>query len=407
MRQFFYICSIFICSSIVHAQYYDTIPKGVRLLLGKHIQSEVSSSYNQSKAESPYKYEIELNTKNLEKIDDQTVKEALELFKPYQEAYDQISLGNHRVEGSASVNVNAYAFAYGLTDRLTAYVGIPIYDAKVSMKYKKTKNDSLDKVADILQKKHGDDWAQTLGINVENFYKLDESLIQSGFVNGLGYNEIGDWRGTGLGDTELGIMYNFLREDNYGLMSTFGLIAPTGYVDDPDLIQDIGFGDGQWDAFFEFGGGYVINSQIILNAWSRYTYQFESSKTLRTPYSYDTNISDKKDKYNEKLGNKLLIGLNSDLIFNDWFKLQPNLIFQQTAKAKYKSDNSEADKMLENNTESESQSFKLLSQVSSVNLYKQNKFFLPGQINLSYQHMLSGKNTPKVNILELEFRMFF
>jgi hypothetical protein len=389
------------------AQYYDTLPKGVRLVMGKYVQSTVNSSFNNTKSLNPYSFEIDANIKSLEKIDDPTVKEALELFKPYSEAYDKINLGTHKVDAKADVSVAAYAYGHGITNRITAYVAVPIYKANVSVDYKKTKANNNKEVSEILQKEYGDNFAQGLGNLVENFYDIDGQTIQSAFVNALGYDEIGDWSGTGLGDMELGVLYNFLRTEDYGLMITGGAIVPTGYEDDPDIIQDIGFGDGQWDAFVEFGGGKKINNNMFINAYTRYTYQFSSKKTLRIPFSDDVSVSDKKGSFTEKLGNKILAVAELELIPNDWLKIKPSYIYSYTEKAEYESSNSSANRLLALNTESYSSSIKLLGQLTSVNLFNQKKFLLPGQINISYQSMLNGKNTPKADLYEMEFRMFF
>ncbi len=407
MPKFLIFIIICIQSSISFAQYYDTLPKGVRLISTRFIQSEVSSSYNQSQSESPYTYQINTDIENLEDIDNEFVQDALKVFEEYPEAYSKLSLGNHKIDADAEVNVDVYAFGYGITNRVTAYIGLPIYKADVHVNYKQTKNNSNQEVAETLQKLYGDDWAQTLGNAMENFYNLDDTTIQSGIVNSLGYEELGDWSGNGVGDVELGVMYNFSRTSRYGFMATTGLVLPTGYVDDPDIIQDIGFGDGQLDAFLEFGGGIFLRDNIVFNAWTRYTYQFESEKELRVPYSNEISLSDEKDTFNEKLGNKVDVGFDTEFFITDWLKFQPGFIYKYTEKAKYESKNKKANEYLANNTDSESQSIKLLTQLSSVNLFKRDKFVLPAQINFSIQKMVRGRNTAKVDLIELDFRMFF
>ncbi len=407
LHKLLFIYFLLLSSTSAVAQYYNTLPQGVRLFVNKYVQSQVSSSFNKSQSEAPYSYKIQTDIETLEKIDDEKLKKALALISPYQDAYNQISLGTHQIEANADVKVNAYALGYGITNKITAYVGIPVFDAKVNLDYTRVNNGTLDQVAATLQNKYGDDWAQTLGNIVENLYDIDAGVIQSGLVNGMGYEELGSWNGQGLGDTEIGIMYNFLNRPTYGFMLTVGTIAPTGYVDDPDIIQDIGFGDGQWDAFMEFGGGKKLNSYTILDSWLRYTYQFSSEKTLRIPYSSQTNISDRKGNFNEKLGNKLTYSLGATQIFSDWFSVQSSYLYNQTEKARYESEYKDANKYLAQNTESHSHNIKLMAQLSSVKLFQQEEFMIPAKFSFSYQQMISGKNTPKADILELEFRMFF
>ena len=407
LKNFVLVSFFILCSFNVNAQYYSTLPKGVRMLFSRYIKSDVSSSYNQGQSETPYAYEIETDIRTLEKIEDDTVQEILDLFKDYPEAYEKISLGTHKMEANASVEVNVFAFGYGITDRVMAYVGVPIYDARVNLKYTKEKNSSQKEVAETLQNMYGDNWAQTLGNVVEKVYGIDGGTIQSGVTNALGYEELGDWQAKGLGDIELGLMYNFVNKDDYGFLATFGAVAPTGYVDDPDILQDMGFGDGQWDAFVELGGGYIIDKNLVFNSWTRYTYQFESEKELRVPYNQDISISDQKANFYQKLGNKTDIGLSADIYLSDWFKFIPTFLYSHTDATKYYSADDTANQILGQNTESYSQSLKLQGQLSSVRLFAQNKFVAPGLINFAYQTMLEGKNTPKVDLIEVEFRMYF
>lgn len=402
-----FFCVLLLLTSSVSAQNYETLPKGVRMFFTRNVQSDVKSSYNKSSSETPYQYEINADIENLAQIEDDTVKDVLSLFKEYPDAYNQISLGRHRLEAEANVEVNAYAFAYGVTNRLTAYIGLPIYDARVNLNYKTVQNSSKEKVAEALQKEYGDDWAQTLGNIVDQVYDIDAGIIQSAFVNTLGYDELGSWSGTGLGDMEFGLFYNFLREYKYGMFTRFGGVAPTGYVDDPDIIQDIGFGDGQWDAFVEYGGAYIINKNFILNAETRYTYQFASEKRLRVPISEDIPLSDETATFTEKLGNRLETRVGIEFLPNDWLRVAPTLINVYTEQAEYTSSDDDANRLLALNTESSSRSFRIDTRLTSTNLFQQGRFPLPVQLTFSVQNMLEGRNVPRTDLVEFEFRMFF
>ncbi|MBT4792510.1 MAG: hypothetical protein HON90_13140 [Halobacteriovoraceae bacterium] len=377
------------------------------MISNRHIQSNIKSSYNKSKSETPYAYKVDADIDTLKNVDNEAIQSILTLFEPYPEALKELSFGSHKIEANAKVKIDVYAFAYGITNKLTAYIGMPIYDAKVKVRYKKLSENSNKKVSEILQKKYGDDMAQTLGNMVENFYTIDETVIQSAIVNSLGYKELGDWSGQGLGDTEIGLKYNIINKKRYGVLTSFGAVAPTGYVDDPDLIQDIGFGDGQWDVFFELGSGYHLSDNLIFNSWGRYTHQFESKKKLRVPFSEKIEISGQKQTFNEKLGNKTDLGIDLEFIATDWLTFRPAISYSTTEKANYKSNNSAVDSLLEENSNSYSQNFMFQTQLSSVNLYLKNKFILPAQLNFSYQTMIEGRNTPKVDLYDIEFRMFF
>ncbi len=394
-------------SQSVSAQNYMTLPKGVRMFFARNVQSDVESSYNKSASETPYKYEINADIENLETLDDERVQGVLEVFKDYPDAYNLISLGRYKLEASAQVEVNAYAFAYGINNRLTAYIGLPIYDAKVKLDYRTVKKSTGAEVSDALIQEYGDDYAQALGQVVDQIYSIDAGVIQSAFVNNLGYQELGDWQGSGLGDLEFGLFYNFLRESKYGAYAKLGGVAPTGYVDNPDIIQDIGFGDGQWDSYLEVGAAYRVLPKLFLEAETRYTYQFSSEKRLRVPLSADIPLSEETATFEEKLGNRYDTYLRATINATDWLSIEPAMIFTYTEKAKYDSSNSSANRILALNTESNSRSFRVDAKITTANLYLMNKFPIPTQLTFSAQNMIEGKNVAKTDLVEFELRMFF
>lgn len=395
------------------AQYYKTLPKGVRLGVYRNVKSQVDSTYNKTSNESPLSYQIEANVDFLESIENETIQTALALLKPYPKAYENLNLGEYKIDAKADVEVDGYGFAYGVTNKVTAYMIMPIYKANVKMNYKRTKSNSYDTIANNLQDNTNDDFAQAIGTFVDQYsdkLDVDSGFLQSLVVNGLGYDEVGDWQGEGLGDVELGIMYNFLTTNKYGLLLSGGTVAPTGRTDDPDIIQDINFGDGQWDIFTEFGGSYHLSSKFVFNSFYRYTYQFATDKSLRVPYSADVNFGDEKQSYKEKLGNKSLFHLSTDYYVNDWILFNAAYEYESIDEAQYTARNTDysySENYLAASTGSETHNVRLTSEFTTVGLYQQKKFVLPAAVKFIYQTMLEGTNTAKVDRYEVEFRMYF
>jgi hypothetical protein len=322
-------------------------------------------------------------------------------------------LGEYKISAKADVNVDGYGFAYGITNKVTAYMAMPIFKANVAINYKRTQSNNYQDVADSLQNTTGDDLAQAIGDFLDEYsdqLDVDDSFIQNLVVNGVGYDEVGSWQGEGLGDIELGVMYNFLTTKNYGLLISGGAIAPTGRIDDPDIIQDIGFGDGQWDLFAEFGGSYHLSDSIVLNSYIRYTHQLSSDKTLRVPISAEVNLGDEKTRYNEKLGDKVLLHLSNEYYLNDWLSFKADYEFEKIAKASYSaydSDYSYSNNYLASNTDITVHTGRVTAELNSVALYQSKRFILPGAVKFIYQTTLEGTNTAKIDRYEVEFRMFF
>lgn len=402
------ICAI--SSFSLFAQYYNTLPKGVRTAVYRNVQtSEIDSTYNQNSTLNPISYDIEVNADSLNSIENESIQGVFEYVKGVNpEGFSKISAGAFKISGAATLNVDGYGIGWGITDRLTAYGSLPIYQANVKMKYTRTKQNNFEEVGDIYSSGSDNDLGQGLGNILGSIPDvLSGPTIQNMITEQYGYKEIGDWSGQGPGDLELGLMYNFLNRESYGLMLTGGAVAPTGRQDDPDILQDIAFGDGQWDAFMEFGGGYKLSNSLILNSFARYTHQFEAQKELRVPQSSDNATSSQKGSFLEKRGNKVLTNFNVDYIHNDWLNFNAAYISENIGKSRYESDFGDANEWLAANTNSSAQSIRLKAELSSVNSYMKQEFLLPAQIKFYYQSTLSGQNSPDVDRYEVEFRMFF
>ncbi len=410
MRATTFIALIFVATIPgAYAKYWKTLPEGVRLLAYRNVQtSKISSSFNQSKAETPFKYEVEANAAALQGISEEINTYFEFLKQASSEAHDKFSLGTYRLQAEAQVNVNGFGAAYGHTENLTWYFSLPVYSANVNLKYKRVKGNNYQDVANIVNGTNtNNNLNQGLGNLTERLPDINGNVLQSLFVNTFKYKEIGDWQGDGLGDLEVGGIYKLIDTGRMGMATSFGLVAPTGHVEDPDIIQDISFGDGQWDIFGEIGGGISILERLTWNAYSRFTYQLPSEKTKRIPYDPNVQISADKDVFIEKLGNKLELATNLGLQVNDWTLLTVAYIYNYQEASQYQSEHRQANEWLALNTESESHSMRFSSEISSITPYLKKEFLLPASLTFNYQTMLRGQNVPKVDRYEVELRMFF
>ena len=395
-------------STSAFSAYYDTLPAGVRMIVFKNVNSTtVNSQLDKDGRINDMKVEVDASAKELAALNDQYVNAFLDLYKQYPDAFKALSLGHFKASVEADVSVNAYGFAYGITDRISAYAALPIYKADVRMKFNRASSSTFNQVAEILQSYTGDDYAQSLGNITQSFYEVDGNMLQSIVVNGYGYNEVGDWSAQGPGDMEFGLLYNFYKGEDFGMLVTLGGAAPTGYVDDPDLLQDIGFGDGQWDGFIELGGDYRLSNGLNTYLWSRYTYQFSSEKELRIPTSADFPLSDQKGVFEEKLGNSLLTATGIDYTLNDWAAINFEYQIYSREKASYSSQYTAANEYLAANTGSTKQVLKSVFTLSSVQPFLKQKFLLPAMVKIGYEKLVYGTNTPDNDLITLEFRMMF
>jgi hypothetical protein len=396
--------------SCAFSAYYDTLPEGVRVLDYRNITTtRINSSYNQSQEVSPYKYNINLDAKIISEVDP-LIKEELDTIKSFSpDAYNMFSVGEYGIEADAAVNVNVFGLGWGLTSRLTVYFGVPFYRTEVDILYKRIKGDNHQATAQEIHNMGRSDLDGLYESAVEALSNvdIDASFFQSVLVDEYKYKPVGRWVGHDFGDTELGAIYRLTNLKDRGAAMQFGVILPTGYVEDPSIIQDISFGDGQTDLFFEIGGGIFLSEKMAVNSSIRYTYQMPGSRDMRVPESEDFALSDKVGNFDYKLGDKININMSTDYTYNAWLELRAGYELDIQQQSVYSSEYTEANRILGLGTDTMSHNLRLGAILTSVKLFQQKKFLIPGSLDFSILHMLTGQNVAKASRFELQFRMFF
>lgn len=225
----------FLLSAKANAAYYDVLPKGVRNLTYQYTMTgEITGRYTNSGNLQGYNINANINADSIKGIN-AAVDTYLGTLS--QDDYNAFSFGTFQGSATSKVKVQGLGGGYGVTDKITLYGFIPFYSATVNLNIERTEK-GRNNVGTAIQ--------------LENLPDVDVRLIQSLFVNYYQYQPLGRWQADDFGDLEMGAMYQLRKWRNAGALINVGFVAPTGRADNPDILQDIAFGDGQWDAFFEF-----------------------------------------------------------------------------------------------------------------------------------------------------------
>ncbi len=397
--------------SYVRAAYYDTLPKGVRMVVMRQVKTgQINSAYNRAGKNEPYFFKINLDAKALEDFSSfsQSIFEQIKSIN--QAAYDEFSLGQFEAQGHANVEVKGAGLAFGITNRLTAYGAFPFYDARVDLQMKQTGSSNLASVAAKLDKTGNSaqaDMIETIATQFANINITGET-VQSAVVNGYNYKPLGNWQAQGPGDFELGVIYRLTDWEFSGLALSGGVVLPTGREDDPDMLQDFAFGDGQTDLFLEFGGGIRIpETRLSFDSYVRYTYQFAHNRRLRLPESESFPYSSQEAIFYEKLGNMLNFETTASYQFTRWFGVSSAYLESYRPQTQYDSPYEMANSIYAENTERREQFIKVGTHFSTVPLYKSGDFFLPFAANITAQKMIGGLNAPNYSRVDFELRFFF
>jgi len=395
------------------AYYYATLPAGVRAFAYHYTSTtDINSSYNDQKQNDPHFIQQSFDAKTLEGVNLATNALFNELKKTSPEAYKNFSFGAYEAKANANISVQTTALGYGFTNHFTSYVTFPYYRAKVNLDVNRTANNQHETVSGNLHTTNdygnGDQLGQLWEEVIKKLPDASPGVVQSVIVNHYQYEPLGSWSGQGPGDLEWMNMYRLTDWKDSGLLVSGGLVLPTGREDNPDMIQDVAFGDGQLDVFAEFGGGKSFFKRLYhIDSYARYTYQAPSSKIKRAYTSADFPLTREKETFDEKLGNKFLFGFINSYTPYSWLGVSLEYQFNYKEADQYSSKNILANSALAANTQTNSQVLKLMFELSSVDLYFKNKFFMPMKVYLSAQDTIHGKNTPDVTRYDFELRFFF
>ncbi|MCF8058839.1 MAG: transporter [Bacteriovoracaceae bacterium] len=401
---------VFLCfSGESFSAYYDTLPRGVRMLALKQVQtSTIESAFDRQQQEQSYFFRLNLDASSIENVDE-TLKAAFQEVKAISPlAYEQLTFGEYQARGSADVKVDGAGLAFGLSNRLTIYGTFPWYDARVNLDIRRTRENNYQDVANTLKENGEGAAANILSQVTPGLPDINGGVVQSVVVNYLNYQPLGNWQAEGMGDMELGAIYRLTDWDNAGLALTGGVILPTGREDDPDILQDFAFGDGQTDVFLEFGGGINIpNSRWSFESFLRYTYQFSHDRIMRVPESSDYPYGSENGLFREKLGNMIDVTTNVNFQLKRWIGFSWGYLYNYIGIANYDSQFGVANDIHALYTERSQKTFRAGLHLSTVPLYKSGDFFLPFNCNITAQQIVDGMNTPKYARYDVEFRFYF
>ncbi len=394
---------------IIHGQ--EMLPKGRTVVQLSYITTSWVNNFHSAKGNiSPYKYSVKIDSNLINSIDNATVKKIMDTLKSANTtAHNRLTLGEYTVEGTGRVQAQIIGVGHAFSRKSYVYAGIPILKAKVNVNAIQKRNHNIQEIYNTIESSEKNNNAVMVKsfISLNNINNFNMPNIQSIITNYIGMHPFGDWQAQGPGDMRVGIYYR-LKEHRLGSINTnIGVTIPTGKEDDPDILQDIKFGDGQYDLFTALEGHYIPHYLITLSSSVKYTYQFPSNKELRATANPIARVNPEKRTFKEKLGNITDVELAAKIYAREWFRIILKYNFQHKAKSKYTSPYILENKALASNTQTSSHMPHIGMEISSINAFLSKKFPLPMTTYIDYSQVVSGKNTPSYKQLTFNFRFFF
>ena len=382
------------------------MPKGVRRLSVRFVNTNIT----QKTDGNGYGLELEkplekpLTFKDIIKGEKDPVKRQLTTGYLVSENFAQSdSVGDFKADITSKVNVYAPILTYGLTDAITLAAAMPIYDMQMSVASGFRTSDTGQRFLESLATPYNNQTASArdAGDKINNAVgRLNTKLTDNG------YSALQDWRGRGIGDTQMLAKYRYLDTEYTKSAVTAGFLAPTGRLDDPDNLIDKGFGDGQWDIFGQVAlDEPLLDTGITFNQSVKYTNQLPGKKTIRM-VTRDETIEVPKQEVKFKLGDKIEAAVAAQIESEMGFGGGVGYNFYTKQKDIYKVPQATKEK-LEDSTFERSHQAEFEIVYSGVPAFKRKEIPVPFETKLSYKRQLASRNMPITHFVQFDCGVFF
>jgi hypothetical protein len=295
---------------------------------------------------------------------------------------------------------------YGVTDRLTVGIFVPYWWQKTDVSEARLNTTNATVGKNPFFGTPGDPFGGApiiplglggIPLTTEDIQDLlGGGLIINGkiAVPGYGYKRVKTWSDNGLGDIEAGARYQYFKNDNWRLAFTGGVRFPTGDVDDPDNLIDLGFGSGTYTLLFRLNNDYTGIKNLVLNATIRYDLTLSDEETKRvTSVQHPIVPETDKERVSRNIGDIVELEGSGTYQFSEGW----NVCLLYRYDFKTKKDDISGDRNLDYSAlEDETDwTYHLISagvSYSTLPLFMAKKFPLPLIASIEYQNVFAGTN---------------
>lgn len=315
---------------------------------------------------------------------------------------DVIAKSKGQINGE--VTVSAPIIAWGITDKWTAAVVVPIkrYSLNIDTGVDQTNPEIITALKNQLL-------ADGQGKEVEELVRKLEDPVRWK-ARDYNYQEIpGLEEKTQLGDIQIVNKYQVLNTTLNRVTLSGGLTLPTGKPMVADKLVNIAGGDGQTDISLGVNHDFLIGKYLTLSSGLAYTVQFADTVERRIPEQAKSLIGRETDSnISRNLGD--ILGANFASTFNyRGAAVGVGYSFQYKGVDTYEGNAYDAQRYDWLAKDSQQRMHALLAKIGydTITLYQEGKFIAPIGISLTHTRILAGKNVVQNPLTTLDISMFF
>ena len=317
---------------------------------------------------------------------------------------DSMAISELTADIKSSILANAVAAEYGLTDRLSVGIILPIVHAIVTAKGHSSSSPQFEGFVKSLTPEQGRLKAALNQVKSE----LSLPAINQALEQDLGYDGgIQSWSGTGIGDLEIGGKFKYFESHPFRMTVKAGVRAPTGRRDQPDQLFDLAFGDGQWDLAAFHYVDYSPHSKVYFTLESGYTAQLPHTATYRVPIITGVEITPIKAKLDQDPGDIVEAALEANWSFTRLLTLSPKYRFREKFSDHYSGGNGIPTKFLSADSDERLHEGILTLGFSNLPRVRSGESSLPLDAQVFIRHRFGGKNVNEIETGGIQLKAYF
>lgn len=292
--------------------------------------------------------------------------------------------------------------AYGLNEKTTLALVIPVLYSNVNVDTGWTANENLEK-----------GFQQFAADGKKNKILEKEPQLQNVIATSLsskGYKPLENKEKSEIGDITLALKYQALKNDIVAVAVTPKVVLPTGRAADIDNLVDVPSGDGQWDLGLGTSAEVFLNSNLTAVVAAGYTMQLadHTAKRIPTPTG-EVLSSDVDSSASRDLGDIATMSLAAKYRVAELYTLGAALGAQFKQEDHYKGGAFDSYRYdyLNVGTEQHMETAQVGVNFSTIPLFRAKKFPVPLETGVNFTQVLSGRNVKISNLAAFEMAMFF
>lgn len=305
------------------------------------------------------------------------------------------------------------AFEYGISDRLTVGVRLPIVRKSVSHEFTAQ---SVNNALAIAQGLGGLSPEIQAGLAKVGSLSLNNEFFEQSLFTSKGYLAPRSFETTDIGDLEWGAKFQTLKTNSIQQSMTLGLRAPTGRVGAIDNPFDTGSGNGAWATLLQADQALFLGENFQIGCMGKLTFHFEDERRRAVPkdafdslpslMASDGQVQNVTRRQPVKWDTEVYTGYK---LFGQTFEIWTAYLF--TAKGKDDFEGAASDRLyypgLAVGTDQVLHSWSVGIEFSTIPWFRAKTFAIPMQLYAFYNTPLSGKNVNLGPFGRMDLKFYF